>query len=324
MLFKKRFFEWLFISGLFLLIQNSYSKQIVVLPFQSIGVDEVSTQSAESIFRMELDQLDGYDVVSESQTYAQLEETNCAELDCAVSVGRAVGADEAVICKLATLGEKVIVQYILVDVPGAKKLLEDRMTASYVEDLDTVLKRIAKSISEQLPVVKTAEVGLITENETETSSIRREARKYGGLSFGYIYPQHGYDEDDRLFTMDFRTGFEFNDLMVGSQMFLRKGFGFNLFGNYLFSRKDVCPYIGTSLGFHWVSHDDYYDVRYDYQSHEYTEEEDKKGDGLELGFQTGLQLFRTYNFEMIFSFGYTLTFNDYNDRALFFTLGLLK
>lgn len=320
MSFNKRSLGWLPLAALFLLIQNSYSKEIVVLPFQSIGVDEVSTQSAESIFRMELEQLDAYQVISESQTYEILGDSLCTEVGCAARIGKALGADETVSCKLATLGEKVIVQYLLVDVVEGTVLMNDRMTATTVEDLDIVLKRIAKSISEHLPVSKTAEVGLITENETREFN-RREANKSAGFSFGYLYPQHGYDEDDRSFTMDFRTGFEFENLVVGSQLFLRKGFGFNLFGNYLFSKKDICPYLGTSFGFHWVSHDN----DNGYYTHDNTWiEEEKKGDGFELGVNTGLQLFRTYNFQMLFSFGYTITFNDFDDQALFFTLGLLR
>jgi hypothetical protein len=104
------------------------------------------------------------------------------------------------------------------------------------------------------------------------------------------------------------------------QMFVRKGFGMNVFTSYLFSKKDVCPYLGGSVGFHWVSHNGYHDP----ESDEWREEEGKRGDGYELNLDGGVRLFHTYNFQILFNLGYSCTFNEYDDRAILFTIGLLK
>jgi len=84
----------------------------------------------------------------------------------------------------------------------------------------------------------------------------------------------------------------------------------NIYGNYLFSRTDICPYLGSSLGFHWVLHDDFLT-------------DDKDGDGIELGLLGGFRLFHTYNFQIFIQGEYIMTFNDYNDKAFVFTIGIL-
>ena len=172
-------------------------------------------------------------------------------------------------------------------------------------------------------IEKTAEVGVITEHETKTPR-RRAARNIGGFSFGYLYPQHGYDDANRSFAMDFRTGAEFQNYAVGMQLFIRKGFGVNVFTSYLFSKKDFCPYIGGAFGFHWVSHNSYYYGGYYTEDGYYQEPKKKKGDGFEINVDTGVRLFHTYNFQIVFDLGYSFSMNDYNDQGIIFTFGLLR
>ncbi len=298
--------------------QTAPAKKIAILPFNSIGVDEISVQTAESILRLEIGRLSTMDIVSEKRTVQTLGNDTCVDLNCAVEIGRKLDADQVVICILAKLGEKIIVQFSLVNVPTREMVIDDRITASYVEDLDAVMKRIATSIVKNEPVEKTAELGMITEQETETPR-RRGARRMTGFSFGYLYPQKGYDDADRSFTMDFRTGAEIQDFDLGMQVFLRKGFGVNIYTSYLFSKKDVCPYLGGAFGFHWVSHSHSY-VYYDY----YYQEEEKKGDGFEININSGLRLFHTYNLQLLINLGYSFTFNDYSDQGIVFTIGLLR
>ncbi len=184
------------------------------------------------------------------------------------------------------------------------------------------MKRVAISLVTKEPVEKTAEVGVITEQETLTPR-RRSTRKTSGFSFGYLYPQNGYDDSRRTFAMDFRTGAELENYAVGMQLFIRKGFGMNVFTSYLFSKKDVCPYLGGAFGFHWVSHAHGYGY-YDSASGQWQEPEEKEDDGFELNLDGGVRLFHTYNFQILFNLGYSYTLNGYGDQAILFTIGLLK
>ena len=293
--------------------QNQIPKNIAILPFNAVGVDPVFVQSTETILRLELKRLGDVDVIPEKQTFQALPEEICVDADCALKIGKELSASHVLICNLSALGEKIIVYFSIVDVDSARIVLNDQTTASNIEDLDTVMKRIAMSILTNEPIEKNAEVGAITQNETKIP-FRRGSRKFIGFSFGYLYPQNGYDNSQRSFCMDFRTGYEMNNFTVGMLLAARKGFAMNVFSSYLFSKKDICPYAGGAFGFHWVSHKDYYDGDYN---------DNKKNDGFELTVNGGVRIFRTYNFQIITNLAYSYTFNDYDDRALIFTIGLL-
>ena len=145
--------------------------------------------------------------------------------------------------------------------------------------------------------------------------LRRTSWRHFGLSFGYLYPKNGtYDNADRSFVADARFDYEMNDYAVGMLLGVRDGFATNLYGLYFLSRKDVCPYVGGAWGFHWVSHDNPNAVL---AGRTY------KTDGFELTTSAGMRILHTYNFELVFNLEYIYSFNDYNDRAIVFTLGIM-
>jgi hypothetical protein len=212
---------------------------------------------------------------------------------------------------------------LLVDVKSGNNLLNDNVTSSSVGDLETVMKRVALCVTLLKPFDETGQIGLITKKET-LEPRRKNAHKYMGLSFGYLYPQNGYDDKQRHFAMDLRTGFEMNKLTIGSQLAIQHGFAWNIYGSYLLTKTDVCPYLGGAFGFHWVSHetrtvyyiaDQYYPI---------PQEDKRKGDGFELRLHSGMRLFRTFNFQVLVNVDYAVTLNDFDDRAVIFTIGLLR
>lgn len=307
------FFTLLYVAP----IQSQQSKvgKIAIYPFHAIGVDDISVKSAESIFRIEVSRLSILDIVSEKRTVSTITDEFEFNKEFAIQTGKKLNTTMIVLCQLSSLGEKIIVQYMLFDVNQNKIIIQDRLTALFIEDLDTVMKRMAMSIIEQEPFQKTAEVGIITEQEAQIP-LKRGANKFAGFSFGYLFPLSGYDNSDRSFAMDFRAGSEFEDFSVGMQLFIRKGFGVNIFSSYLLSKKDVCPYIGGGLGFHWVRHQNYY---YNYDE----SDEDKKGDGFEVILNMGLRFFHTYNFQILINGAISITLNDYKDKGFIFTIGLI-
>ena len=280
---------------------------IAVLPFHSMGIDEISIQTAESILKNDLQKLSSMNIIPRDEVIEALNNEPCTEVICAVAIGKKVNADLVLISSLSKLGEKIIIQYNLVDVNKGQSIILDNTASNNIEDLEVVMKRIAMSVVEQKPLAQTVEVGSIMEKEDDAQK-RRSARRFFGLSFGYLYPQQGYDEDyDRSFTIDLRHGYEVGNIAVGLQLAARYGFASNIYASYLFSKKDLCPYVGGALGFHWVAHD-----------------EDKRGDGLEFIANVGIRAFRTYNFQIILNVDYAITFNDFDDQALIITIGLLK
>jgi len=270
----------------------------------------MSIQTVESILKNEIQKLSSMQIISQDKTIASLEGEECVETVCAVEIGRELNADLVLITNLSKLGDKIIIQYNLVDVNMGQSAVVDNTTSRTIEDLEVVMKRIAISIVNKMPMEETAEVGAIMENENDIPR-RRSARRFWGTSFGYLYPQNGYEDvNNRSFSIDFRSGYEVKNIAVGMQFAARYGFASNIYASYLFSKKDICPFVGGALGFHWVAHS--------YAS------EDKRGDGLEFTANAGIRAFRTYNFQIILNIDYAITFNDFDDRALIITIGLLK
>ena len=301
-----------FIAYISIPAQDVEKKTTVLLPVISNGIDLASVQTAESILRMELSNEKSISLISEKKTLAATGNENCSDEDCAKIIGEKLSAEQVLICKLNPLGEKLIVQYNLVQTSTGNNILSERATATSLEDLDAVMKRVAISVANRSPFNSNQEVGNIVKQETVVP-LSQAARYKFGVGFGYLFPSDGYDNDKKKsFTINAYFDYEVKEYAVGLSLGAKKGFAINLYGNYLFSKTDVCPYLGTSLGFHWVAHEDWL----------YGEDE-KDGDGIELGLAGGIRLFHTYNFQLFIQGEYIMTFNDYNDRAFVFTIGLL-
>lgn len=301
----------LLIAGVVILfshVTTQAREKMVVLPLRSIGVDEASSQTTYMLLRQEIGKLGRHEVVSDALTREAVGPVPCADVACAADVGRKLDATDVVFGSLNRLGERIIVGYTLVDAATEKAVLIENITAMSVEDLETVMKRIAKSIVKREPVAKTAEVGAITEKEALEPRSRRTRR---GLAarFGYLFPTNGYDDDEQFFAIDLLTMYEANDFMVNGLFGIRKGIALNLGVTYLTTRKDFCPYIGGGFGFHWVAHDIF---------------DDKRDDGFEAILSGGLIAFRTYNFRILVNLDYSISFNEYDDRALVFTMGMVR
>lgn len=289
--------------------QDNTIQKLVVVPLNSIGIEPAYVQTAESILRMELKRISAYDIISERRTREVMEEDYCDDTECAVEIGNALKADQILLCNLNALGEKIIVQYDLLELPSGQRIVADQTTAISIEDIEVVMKRVAVSIVTKQSFDKNVEVGTVVGKES-VESLKRAARYNFGIGFGYLFPSYGYDDDKRSFTLNAYLDYEVPDFAVGLMAGARNGFAINLYGNYLFTKTDVCPYLGASLGFHWVAHENFFF-------------DDKEGDGIGLGFVGGIRLFHTYTFQLFIQGEYIMTFNDFNDKAFVFTIGIL-
>ncbi len=288
-------------------------QKIAVLEFQALGIDNISLLTSVALLREEVGILSDMEVVT-PQTEASINESVCSNALCALEIGQELNVDQVVFGSLNMLGEKVIVQYSLVDIASKSVLLQDHATSVNIEDLEMIMKRVALSIVAQKPLAETAMVGTIIASETITPR-RRSARKITGFSFGYLYPMNGYDNVDQSLTFDFQFGYELDQMAVGLKLGIRRGFATNVFGSYLLTKTDFCPYIGAGFGIHWIAHDDETD---------WNHENNKRTHGAEISLHGGVKAFRTYNFQIIFNVDYSYTFNDYDDRGIAVTIGILS
>jgi TolB-like protein len=301
--------------------QDTTSNKIGILPFISKGIDPASVQTAESLFRMDLGKVSSMDIISERNVQSALLDYDCADQECAVEIGRKLNANEVLVCTLSPLGEKIIIQYILVETSTGKNILSEQASAINLEDLDAVMNRIALSVAKHTPFSANVEVGNVVGEET-IEPLSRTSRFNFGVGFGYLFPTDGYDDDDKSFTLNLYFDYEIKDVAVGLMLGARDGVAVALYGNYLFSRTDICPYLGGGLGFHWVDHN--YSTPYYYNSNYYpTSSANYDEDGIELGLGAGLRFLHTYDIQFFINVEYIITFNDYNDKSIVFTIGIL-
>lgn len=299
--------------------QESTPQKLVIVPLNSIGIDPAYVQTAESLLRMEIKRISNIDIVSERRTREVLHDDYCDDTECAEEIGKTLDADQVLLCNLNMLGEKIIVQYSLIELPSGRRLVTDQTTALNVEDLEVVMKRVAISVVTKKSFTENVEVGNVVGQES-VESLRRASRSNFGVGFGYLFPTNGYDDDKKSFTINAYFDYEIMDYAVGLMFGARKGVAMNVYGNYLFSKTDVCPYVGAALGFHWVtSHKNVFDFYSPYDMNHVKKDED----GIELGFEAGIRLFHTYDFQIFIKGEYIMTFNDYNDKAFVFTIGIL-
>ena len=294
--------------------QDTTSGKIAILPFVSNGIDPASIQTAESLLRMNLGKVSSLEVISERKVLQAIGDGECADQECAIEIGEKLSADEVLLCKLNPLGEKIIIQYILVETSTGKNILAEQATATSVEDLDVVMQRVALSVANHNPFSENVEVGNVVNQETiEPKS--RASRFNFGVGFGYLIPTDGYDDDDKSFTFNLYFDYEIPDVAVGMMLGARNGVAIALYGNYLFSRTDLCPYIGGGLGFHWVHHDG--------STSPNTTGSETNEDGIGLGVGAGLRILHTYDIQLFINVEYIITFNDYNDKSIVLTIGIL-
>lgn len=300
--------------------QEVTPKTTALLPIISNGIDEASVLTAESILRMELANEKNIELISEKKTLEIIGKEDCLDEECAKLIGEKLNAEQVLICKLNPLGEKLIVQYNLIQTSSGKNILSERATSTSLEDLDAVMKRVAISVANHSPFSSNQEVGNIVKQETIVP-LSQAARYNFGVGFGYLFPKGEYAQEDKYFTLDAYFDYQINDVAIGLMAGLRDGFAINLYGDYLFSKTDICPYIGGALGFHWVADHTYYweNEPYNYNYNDGNKDED----GIELGLKGGVRLFHTYNFQIFIQGEYIITFNDYNDKAIVFTIGIL-
>ncbi len=319
---KKVIVTVIFLSSSFCQLVGA-QERLAVLPLSGIGVEVTTEQTAHRLLLSEIRRLENYEVIPENDIFQLLGDRSCQEPVCAVEIAKQANASKVAFGSLNKLGEKIIVQYSLVDVSSGQTLLSDDITAVRVEDLDQVMKRIAASIVQQTPAEKTLEVGLVTEQESLETKTRKASSSWG-IAFGYLYPEKGYDDTNRIFVFDFRSVYEMRHLAVDALLGIRKGVALNVGFLYLVSLKDFSPFVGAGVGFHGVSHElptePYY---YDYDSYSYNGR-NHTSDGFEFLIKGGMLAFRTYDFRVVVTLEYSLTLNDYDDQAIVVTIGVMR
>ncbi|MFC1683426.1 DUF2380 domain-containing protein [Candidatus Zixiibacteriota bacterium] len=326
-------FVLLLLTGVSSMSQAQPVSKLAVFELQSIGVDGATVMTTTQLLRNDLAATGKFSVVERGEIQRELGDlANCYDSQCAAELGQQLGASKAVVGSISRLGEKIIIELRLVDVASANVEFSDRMTSTTVEDLDTVIKRMAAGLASGKPSEKTAEVGLIIQEETKEPLRRKNFFTVGG-KIGYLFPSgDSWGEADRLLCLDWVTRYEtpsfFVESLVGYRYQLNQDNGafdvpieFSLF--YLPSKKDFTPYFGGGLGIHWIAAGKWEDDH----TGQFEDEDDRwTNNGLALNLGGGLMGFRTYDFRLVVDLRYTMVLAELGDQdnhqAISLTFGI--
>ena len=311
---------WLLVLLLLLLCSPAEALRVGVAPLAGSGLTMDQARVARSLLITDLQKELPKDLVVELRPEPWMALAPVLDL---LAEARPRQIDRLVLVSADYLGEKLILQLRLLDVGNQENLFTDSMPVAGVEDLDTAMARAAMALARQKSVSEVREVGQVLENEN-TSGRRRGAIRQTTLSAGYLWPirpdatndstrWYSYDDAARRFSFALSSGIEDRTFDAGWALAWRNGPVFLLYSDWLMRPKDLCPYLGAAMGFHWALHQ---------RDNSAGDHETQMLDGFHLDARAGLILYRTYDFQLVLQGDYIVTFNDATDRAWMFGLGI--
>jgi hypothetical protein len=300
--------------------------EYAVLHLKPVGVSYATTETVANLLASDLTNL-GHTVLNPDAMDAAVGEVlECYQNACAVEAGLQADVDHVIYGSVSTLGEKHIVQLSVVNVATGQVIWAGSLAAKTPEDLDTVAKRLAKSISERKKVEQTVEVELVTQEE-EKEPLRRRVFHTVGATAGMVLPVDGYGGAGSLYNLGWLYWYETPRLVAevaGYVTFpgnIDEGTAtefcpieFSLL--YMLSKKDISPYFGGGVGFGWLAVD---------SDDPYLSTESAYGMTLNAG--GGLVFMRTYDIRFILDARYHINFAslptiDGPSHGLKFSIGL--
>lgn len=309
------------------------SERALFFRFRGIGVDEELVDAVSHLLR---GALEGEGVYTPVPVDELIGYTGCFDALCAAEIARDEGFELAVTGSITRLGSKIIVRVELIEADDGAVRFSTDGSALTEDDLDTVLKRLARSLSTGEDMESTAEVGMITALEYEAVR-RRESYSSKSLDVGFLWPQGGswagvdrltaidlaYQYDTPEFFLMGRSGFRWGgdlDEMQG------RGFGIDFLdvkiGKY-FSRGDFAPFLTGGVGVHYV----WVKQRVEEEGGGIYDQSES-GTNLALMAGTGFTAFRTYDFQAQFEIEYIYVIEDFEyggyPRGFLFTFTIKR
>jgi hypothetical protein len=251
--------KWLVLFAICMTPLTMHGAEYGVLHLKSVGVSYATTETVASLLANDLAG-HGHTVLNpDAMDDANGEILECYQSECAADAGAVAEVERVIYGSVSTLGEKHIVQVSVVTVATREVIWAGSLAAKTAEDLDTVVKRLAKSISEGKPPDETVEVELVTAEE-EKEPMRRRVFHTFGTTAGMVVPLDGYAGSGTLYNLGWLYWYETPRIVAevaGYATFpgnVESGEAlefcpveFSLL--YMLSKKDISPYFGGGVGF---------------------------------------------------------------------------
>ncbi len=298
---------------LFILPAALNAAKVGVLRFKGINVMDETASAVSELLVSELATYGHQVLNAEALDAAVGEKVDCYEATCAAEIGFKAKVERMIFGSISKFGEKYVVQATVVNVATSEVLWTGSASSKSAEDMDTVIRRIAKAIAEGKPVEAGAEVGMITEHEITTESKRKEGFYSTGGGFTFGFPLGGYAGAGSLMGFTWMNCFETKNFMiqVNALSYLWSlgeetvsGSAPNVMDmgladfefDYFFSKSDFAPFAGGGVGMHLLMLD--------------SPSGSATNFGMVLNAGGGLMFLRTYDFHVIVNAGYMVNFAD--------------
>jgi len=233
------------------------AKSVTVFPFDSTNFSRAHSQAAEKLLAVYLREVGFTNVVSAGGN------TPPANSKEAAAQAKASGTDHFILGTVIRIGELAKVSLTIYETATGTSKFTDSLDASSPEDLDPVMKRLARSLFKQKRAsTRNSRNDEVTSDEQMTYR-RRTATEYFGIkvvgSSGFTAPL----ADDPM-VAGFGLYFLYDVRWLLFEVETTMGFGdkipftWNLVDlgvYYPFSQKDMTMYAGGGAGFAMVTHD---------------------------------------------------------------------
>ena len=236
--------------------------QVLVLPFRTIGVSEMTAIVSRDLLMGDLRSLGVSVALADSpQVLLPAGPDACGEPTCAAALAGQHGATRVVYGSISQLGTKVIARLDMLRDGEAEPYYHDELTATSEEDLDRVMQRFAEGIAAGRPNSSQASVESVTQEETLTPA-RRASTGGFGVRAGFLFPTgNSFGGADRLTNLRGVFKYELRNWQIESSALL--GFTWGK-GNFdwtlldlnvcrIFGSKDFSAYLGGGIGVHDVT-----------------------------------------------------------------------
>lgn len=131
---------------------------LAVLDLESKGVDSSTTDILTETLRRELVNTKRFNIVDQSQIDDTMEEVlpqmkGCTTMECAIEMGRMVGADKVLRGSISTLGKKYILEVRLIDLEsGTVETAKMKEWREGETDYNTAIKNLVNKLVEEIPI----------------------------------------------------------------------------------------------------------------------------------------------------------------------------
>ncbi len=270
-----------------------------VLPFVPVGMDSITARVASGLLLSEL----------RAQGIAVVDKWDVAPTESPQDAARLAGSDVemAVYGSLSQLGNKILAEVNVVKVATSEIVYNDRLTSQSTEDLEAVMRRLAKGVATGKKMSETVTVESVTAAEAQTPR-RRASFSSVGLKVGYLWPmEDSWGGMTKMTVVDFVYRYETAkwELEIVPLSGFRIGtteengaFDWVLFDfsyHYFLTVTDISPYLGGGLGFHSIAAWEEWPLPGEEWDGERRED---SGTGFGLNVGGGVVFFRTYDFHL--------------------------